>query len=224
VLRKRNKFIRAFESYPIRDPSFDVRHYRNPSVCHQKWPSSVTMAQEPTGVKRGPSQDNLVDTQPTTEPDGCCGCCFDCTPCCPGGLAECCVITCANPCTPEPIKEPRTYMWFSVCCLLFNPLFGLFAIYYSCTARRAREKDDQHDHLIRGRCALLFIIWGFIFSIFVGILVALVLAMTPQNWTNWVSDLLRTNLKKEKFVDGGSAFCFKCLVSNVRVLVVVNFP
>jgi len=123
---------------------------------------------------------NLVTNQPKKTNEGCCSGCFECTPCCPGGLAECCVIACANPCRPEPIGHPRTYMWFSVCCLLFNPLFGIFAIYYSCTAREARKRDDGHDHLIRGRCALLFIIWGFVFSIFVGLLVALILAMTPQ--------------------------------------------
>jgi len=131
---------------------------------------------------------NLVTNQPKKTNEGCCSCCFECTPCCPGGLAECCVIACANPCRPEPIGHPRTYMWFSVCCLLFNPLFGIFAIYYSCTARQARKRDDDHDHLIRGRCALLFIIWGFVFSIFVGLLVALILAMTPQifSWdTRW---------------------------------------
>ena len=43
------------------------------------------------------------------------------------------------------------YQWFSVCCLFFNPLFGIFAIYYSCTARKARARDDTRDHLIRGR-------------------------------------------------------------------------
>jgi len=127
---------------------------------------------------------NLVTTeQPRTEPEGCCAKCFECTPCCPGGLAECCVISCMNPCAPEPIKHPRTYMWFSMCCVLFNPLFGLFAVYYSCTARRARKNEDWHDQLIRGRCALLFIIWGFIVSILIGCLVAFILALTPQDWS-----------------------------------------
>lgn len=141
------------------------------------------MSKGVNGQERNGSSSNLVTTeQPKTEPEGCCGCCFDCTPICPGGLAECCVITCANPCAPEPIKEPRTYMWFSLCCLLFNPLFGIFAIYYSCTARRARKREDDHDHLIRGRCALLFIIWGFIFSIFVGLLAIIILSSNPQVW------------------------------------------
>jgi len=131
------------------------------------------------------SQERIIVKPPSpTKPDqGCCGDCFKCTPCCPGGLAECCVIACANPFRPEPIGHPRTYMWFSVCCLLFNPLFGIFAIYYSCTARRAREKEDDHDHLIRGRCALLLIIWGFVFSVLVGLLTALILIVTSPGLT-----------------------------------------
>jgi len=147
------------------------------------WPFYQFLTMQQQVDDRSGSANNLVTKQPEKAEEGCCGCCFDCTPCCPGGLAECCVIACANPCRPEPIAHPRTYMWFSVCCLLFNPLFGIFAIYYSCTARRAREKEDEHDHLVRGRCALLFIIWGFIFSICVGLLVALILTMNGVNNT-----------------------------------------
>lgn len=140
-----------------------------------------------SGDGRGSRGSLVTSEQPKTRRTGCCAClqcCCECSPICPDGLAECCVISCANPCAPAPLEHPRTYMWFSVCCLLFNPLFGLCAIYYSCTARRSRDLGDKHDWLIRGRCALLFIIWGFIFSIFIGCLVAFILCLSPVSMSN----------------------------------------